>query len=111
MDDIDEKRLQLQRELQNLIGVRQDGKANVYFQPPESIKLNYNCIVYSKTKLDAKYADNKLYNYTQCYEITIIHENPDNELYIKLLRYFERISYDRRFISDNMYHDVLNLYY
>ena len=38
-----DRRLQLHEELCSVLGSR-----NVYFQPPETIKLTYPCIIYSK---------------------------------------------------------------
>ena len=33
------------------------GNGNVYFQPPESVKIKYDCIIYEVTDADTKYAD------------------------------------------------------
>lgn len=44
--------LDLQREFQALC-------KNVYFQPPESVKLLYPCIVYKRSAGDTRFADNK----------------------------------------------------
>ena len=55
MDDF-ERRLQLQSKLEEVIGSR-----NVYFQPPETMRLEYPCIVYFKNALPVNYANNKIY--------------------------------------------------
>lgn len=104
-------RLTLQAELQSIIGVRSDGKANVYFQPPESIKLHYPCIIYKKVPAYTMHADNKIYRFTPHYEITTITEDPDSTLSKIILTHFEHCSSNKSFISDNLYHDVLDLYY
>ena len=51
------------------------GNGNVYFQPPESVKLKYDCIIYEVTDADTKYADNLPYHYTKAYEVTVIYRN------------------------------------
>ena len=57
------RRLEFQEVLQSLIGIRPDGKKNVYFQPPSSVKMNYPCIVYSLSRISVKKANNKLYGF------------------------------------------------
>lgn len=42
-------RLNLHEEFATLLGSN-----NVYFQPPESVKLNYPCIKYSRVGIDSK---------------------------------------------------------
>ncbi len=104
-------RLSLQSELKSLIGVRTDNKQNVYFQPPESVKLVYPCIIYKLARPEARRADNKVYKFTQCYEITVIYTDPDYELPKEILHHFEYVDLDRYFTSDNLYHAVFTLFY
>lgn len=98
-------RLELQSKLEELIGSR-----NVYYQPPESFKLEYPCIVYSKSNMEAKYANNQKYSKLTSYNLTVIAKKPDNEVIDKLLG-LPYCSYDRNYKSDNLEHDVLTLYY
>lgn len=98
-------RLELQNKLEELIGSR-----NVYYQPPESLKLEYPCIVYSKSDMEAKYANNQKYSRFTSYSLTVIAKKPDNEIVDKLLG-LPYCSYDRNYKSDNLEHDVLTLYY
>lgn len=98
-------RLELQTKLEELLGSR-----NVYYQPPESIKMTYPAIVYSKAKIDTRVANNKKYNTIARYDITVIDRLPDNPVIMKLLE-LPYCSYDRQYKSDNLNHDVLTLYY
>ena len=98
-------RLELQTKLEELLGSR-----NVYYQPPESIKMTYPAIVYSKAKIDTRVANNKKYNTITRYDITVIDRMPDNPVVQKLLE-LPYCSYDRQYKSDNLNHDVLTLYY
>ena len=41
--------------------------ANVYFQPPENVKLIYPCIIYSRTRIDGTFANNDVYRYAGIY--------------------------------------------
>ena len=99
-------RLKLHEELCGLLGSR-----NVYFQPPESLKLNYSCIVYALSGIDRNNANNKAYKTDKRYELTIIDYDPDSELPDKILMHFPKCSFDRMFVSDNLNHWFLTLYY
>lgn len=98
-------RLELQTKLEELLGSR-----NVYYQPPESVKMMYPAIVYSTNDIDKKSADNAAYLLTKRYEIIVIDKKPDNPVINKLLA-LPMCSYDRHYESDNLNHDVLTLYY
>lgn len=102
MDD----RLELHEILCELLGSR-----NVYFQSPESIKLQYPCIIYSLSNIDSRHANNKIYKTMNRYEVTVIDRDPDSELPYKLLNHFQMCRYDRSYIADNLNHTALSLHY
>lgn len=95
----------LQANLERILGSR-----NVYYQPPESVKINYPAIVYSRSDIDSRYANDKNYIRTNRYEIIVIDKRPDNEAIAKILE-LPCCSFDRHYTSDNLHHDVLTLYY
>ena len=86
------------------------GSRNVYFQPPESIKLKYDCIIYSRKNINNVFADNSVYRQHDSYEVIIIYEDPDSEIPRKL-SLLPMCSFDRHYTSDNLNHDVFTLYY
>ena len=98
-------RLKLQTKLEELLGSK-----NVYYQPPESVKIEYPAIIYSKADIDKKHADNSVYLLTKQYEIIVIDKKPDNPVIEKLLT-LPMCSFNRHFKSDNLNHDVLTLYF
>lgn len=97
-------RLDLHEELCELLGSR-----NVYFQPPESKKLSYPCIVYKRYDEQIEHANNKPYFRQTGYELTLISKDPDTDLIDKLL-YLPYCRYNRHFNADNLNHDVFLLY-
>lgn len=99
------RRLELQSKLEELLGSR-----NVYYQPPESIKMEYPAIKYSKSNIHSDYADNKAYNLRSCYEIIVIDRKPDNPV-IEELMALPYCSFNRHYAAENLNHDVLTLYY
>ena len=100
-----DRRLELQQILANVLG-----SSYVYFQPPETIKLHYPCIIYERITGAGQYADNKAYMFKICYRITYIDKDPDNEIIHKLMD-IPYMSMDRSFKADNLNHDVFILYY
>lgn len=100
-----DRRLKLQEILTNILGSN-----NVYFQPPATIKLSYPCIIYQRSDIEQKYADNLIYNNRVRYSLTLIGRSPENEVVNKLLA-LPYCSYDRFFVSDGLNHDVFALFY
>lgn len=98
-------RLELQARLEEFLGSR-----NVYYQPPETIKLEYPCIVYSKQKMESRFANDAVYSLLNCYQIIVIGRKPDNPVIDKILR-LPYSSYDRYYPADNLNHDVITLFY
>ena len=74
-------RLNLQTELETILGSR-----NVYYQPPESVKMKYPAIVYSRKNIDNIFADDTVYTQNHSYELTVIDPNPDSEIVMKVSR-------------------------
>ena len=97
-------RLQLQTNLEELLGSR-----NVYYQPPENVKMNYPAIVYSKSNLKTTFANGNLYSKKTLYEIVVIDRRPDNPVIEKIMS-LPYCKYGRHYITEGLYHDVLNLY-
>lgn len=93
-------RTELQSILEETLGSR-----NVYFQPPESLKLKYPCIVYSLASMPNKFADNEGYIRYNQYQVTVIDEDPDSEIREKVAL-LPMIRFDR-----SAYMDRLNHYY
>lgn len=98
-------RLELQTKLESLLGSR-----NVYYQPPENLKMEYPAIRYSKSNIGSRYADDIKYSTRTRYEIIVIDNRPDNEVIQKILE-LPYSSFDRHYKSDNLNHDVISLYY
>ena len=99
-------RISLHNKLKTILG-----SDHVYFQPPESIKMQYPCIVYNRSSGDILYADNGPYSFTPSYEITVIDKDPDSPLPYKIATGFEMIRFNRHFTVDNLNHDTFILYY
>ena len=82
---------------------------HVYYQPPESVKLVYPCIIYERKSGDTDYADDLPYKFTMSYTVTVIDKNPDSEIPDKVAM-LPMCRMDRCFTSDNLNHSVFVLY-
>ena len=85
------------------------GSKNVYFQPPENIKINYPAIVYSRNRIENQHANDSVYWQSVSYTVTVIDKNPNSDIVFKLSRLLN-CRHDRHFKSDNLNHDVFILY-
>lgn len=86
------------------------GSRNVYFQPPESLKMNYPAIVYERQNRDATPADNIEYLGAWVYQLTVIDKNPDSPILDRVLN-LPSTRHVRSFKSDNLNHDVFLITY
>lgn len=82
---------------------------NVYFQPPESVRLKFPCIIYEKTGAHQTYADDYPYEFDWRYLITVIDADPDSKLPEEVAK-LQKCKLDRHFSSDNLYHTTFTLY-
>lgn len=101
-----DRRLELHEKLCEILGSR-----NVYFQPPETVKLQYPCIIYSLSNIDVKHADDKIYTHRNRYMVMVVCKSPDDKTHENLMYEFPYCSFDRAYTADNMNHRVLTLYY
>ena len=100
-----EKRLELHELLCEILGSR-----NVYFQPPESVKMEYPAIRYKRNRIDNSFADNEVYRQALSYEITTMDYDPDSETPIKVSQ-LPMCRHDRGYCAYNLNHEVFVLYY
>lgn len=86
------------------------GSSNVYYQPPTSLQMKYPAIVYERSDINNRYANNGVYGQMGVYQVTVIDKNPDSEIVAKVSQ-LPMCNFDRHFESDNLNHDVFTLYY
>lgn len=85
------------------------GSNSVYFQPPESVKMTYPAIVYSRKTIDNTFANNSVYMQRCGYEATVIDEDPDS-IYVKKVSQLPNCRFDRHYTKDNLNHDVFTIF-
>lgn len=86
------------------------GGPNVYYQVPSNFIMKYPAIKYSLGDIENKHADDSVYNQSVSYSITIMSKAADEPI-VDIISKLPKCSYDRQYISDNIYHTVFNMYY
>jgi hypothetical protein len=86
------------------------GSRNVYYNPPASVKMKYPAIVYSRSGIDNKHANNAVYNQKTAYDVTVVDPDPDSVI-VEDLSKFPLCRFVRHYTADNLNHDVFTLYY
>lgn len=100
-----DQRLKLQELLKVILGSGQ-----VYFQPPNNVKMQYPCIVYRRDFASTQFASNLPYRNTKRYQVTVIDRDPDSEVPDEVAK-LPLCSFVRHYTADNLNHDVFNLYF
>lgn len=101
-----DRRLTLHEKLIEILG-----NNNVYFQPPETLKMHYPCIRYKKARPNVKHADDMRYLKTNHYELTVICQDPDTDIPDRICDVFPLCSIDRYYSASNLTHCALDLYF
>lgn len=99
------QRLDLQELLETILG-----SANVYFQPPANVRMEYPAIVYSRDLAETLFAGNNPYLYTKRYQVTVIDRDPDSLIPDKVAA-LPMCTFSNAFVADNLNHSVFNLYF
>lgn len=85
------------------------GVENVYFQPPENLLLKYPAIVYSRSEIRNRPADDMVYSQFTFYDLTVIDKNPDS-LLVYAVASLPRCKFGRHYKSDNLNHDTFTIF-
>lgn len=96
-------------ELQTILEALQEG-VSVYFQPPSNVQMTYPAIVYNRDFLYVARADNSSYSNKKRYQVTVIDQDPDSLIPDKVAD-LPMATFVRWFATDNLNHDVYDVYF
>lgn len=91
-----------------LVGIL--GSSNVYYQPPANVKMEFPAIVYRMNSIRRLTANDNVYNLCRSYEVIVVSKTPDSAAVNAILE-LQNATYTRHYVSDNLYHDVITLFY
>jgi len=100
---------ELQEALEALM-LTKHAQANVYFQPPVNLVMNYPAIVYHLDYSDNDYADNRPYRRHWRYLVTLISRDP-NDPVREALADLPMCRFSRFYTANNLNHTAFNLYF
>lgn len=83
---------------------------NVYFQPPESVIMKYPAIVYSLTNVKPTFANDKIYNKSTVYKLTVIDKNPDSSI-VEWVSQLPLCKFERFYTSDDLNHTTFIIHF
>ena len=86
------------------------GSQQVYYQHPETIKMDYPAIVYTRSNIRNTFADNSVYLQANAYQVTVMDYDPDSAI-VRRVSELPMCRHDRHYKADNLNHDVFTLYY
>mgnify|MGYP006936035906 CR=1 FL=1 len=86
------------------------GGENVYFQPPENLKMRYPCIVYSVAGNFQRHANNNVYHRRREYSMLYITYDPDDEMIDKLAD-LPSCRMSSAYTADNLHHYSYTIYF
>ena len=84
------------------------GSGQVYFQPPESVKMRYPAIVYSLDGIDRRDANDAAYILARSYEAVVVDRDPDSAA-AERVALLPRSRFVRSYASDGLNHFVFKI--
>ena len=105
-----DRRLKLDQELRDL---QEEilGYQHTYFEPPESVRMKYDAVVYQRTGYDTVKANDKNYIVRDQYQVMVISRDAETALPKAILEHFSYCSPGRPTVTDNLYHFPFTIYY
>lgn len=108
--EINDRRLLFDEKLREL-QIQANGYQHTYFEPPESVRMQYDAVVYEKTAMNVRRANNRSYSVRDGYKVTVISRDSETPLPRMIQEHFERCAPERPFVTDNLYHFPFTIYY
>ena len=90
---------------QMLVGFQEvvEEEPHVYFQPPESVKMQYPCFVYHLANDNVIRSNDKPYLHKEVYDVTYITREAEPVL-PEAMKGLHNVSFNRRYVSENLNH-------
>lgn len=98
-------RLDMQEHLQRLLGSK-----NVYFQPPEGMRISYPAFVYDHARRADRFANGSRYLKRRSYYVQYISQTYD-EAFVENILDQEYCAFDKYFAKDDLYHFNFTMFY
>lgn len=81
----------------------------VHYRPPNNARISYPCVLYARGRDKTAHADNAPYHIRKRWVVTVVSDDPDQPV-SDLIAALPTAEHERSFPSDNLHHDVYNVY-
>lgn len=88
--------------------IRREAGRHVYYQPPETFKMTYPCIIYDLSRDNLLHADDFAYARKKVYSVTIVDRDPDSEIPDSFSEMFN-VGMERHYTADNLHHFIYTI--
>ena len=93
-----------------LIKIKEKICPNVYFTPPEDIKINYPACIVTREELDIHRANNNVYKVSVGYKLVYVSKSEADDIIIKILNNFNHSDFRTEYKVNGLYHKVFVVY-
>lgn len=102
--NLEQRSQELQATFEELLESR-----NVYYNPPESVRMSYDAIVFSRNAINNRFANDAVYLQSHSYEVTTITRDPDAPIIEKVSK-LPGCSFVTSYVVDNLYHNRFTIH-
>lgn len=102
----------LERQSQELQAIFEEllESENVYYNPPASVRMKYDAIVFTRSSIKNVSANNSVYRQLYAYQVTTITYDPDAPIIDKISK-LPRCTWNRSYVNENLHHNVFTIYH
>lgn len=102
---LEQRSQELQAAFEELLGSR-----NVYYNPPESVRMSYDAIVFSRSAINNTFASDSVYvQLAPTFEVTTITRDPDAPIIEKVSK-LPNCRFTTSYVADNLYHNRFTIH-
>ena len=102
---LEQRSQELQAAFEELLGSR-----NVYYNPPESVRMSYDAIRFKRSGINNKFADNRVHvQLPPTFEVTTITRDPDAPI-IEKVSALPSCRFVTSYVVDNLHHNIFTLH-
>ena len=102
---LEQRSQELQAAFEELLGSR-----NVYYNPPESVEMHYDAIVFHRSGINNTFAGDSVYiQLPPTFEVTVITQDPDAPIIEKVSK-LPRCRFVTSYVADDLYHNRFTLH-
>lgn len=102
---LEQRSQELQAAFEELLGSR-----NVYYNPPESVKMSYDAIRFRRSSINNTFANDSVYvQLPPTFEVTVITRDPDAPIIEKVSK-MPKCRFVTSYVADNLCHNIFTLH-